>query len=347
MISVLDEDFTAINQYISQNNFSKLFILCDENSHEYCLPTLLGNLETDIPFELIEIEEGEDLKNIDTAIQLWEILTEFQADRKALLINLGGGVITDLGGFVASTYKRGIRFIHIPTTLLAMCDASIGGKTGIDHGFLKNLVGTFAPAENIFLYTNFLLSLDFVELRSGFAEMLKHGLINDAEHWHELIKVDLHQPQSLFPFIEKSMHIKQNIVDQDFKEMGLRKLLNFGHTVGHAVESGYLNLQIPIPHGEAVAMGMIVETRISFLENLISESVCDEIIQQLQSVFPYLPIDDFSNETLLSIMMNDKKNDHNTINFSLITGIGKGKWDVKCSAEHITEALEYYRNLKK
>ncbi|MDO4224508.1 MAG: 3-dehydroquinate synthase family protein, partial [Bergeyella zoohelcum] len=178
-ISILDDDFSSLNQYIKETKPSQILILVDTNTHTHCLPTFLGNLETEIPFEIIEIEAGEDLKNLETAAQLWEIFAEFGADRQALLVNLGGGVISDLGGFVASTYKRGIKFINVPTTLLAMCDASIGGKTGIDHHFLKNIVGTFTEATPIFVYPDFLKTLPFTELRSGFAEMLKHGLIAD------------------------------------------------------------------------------------------------------------------------------------------------------------------------
>ena len=177
MITILDHTFSQLNEFIYQLNPSKLFILCDENTHEYCLPILLPNMEINCPFEIIEIEAGEEMKTIETATQLWEILTEFEADRKALLLNLGGGVITDLGGFVASTYKRGIKFINLPTSLLGMCDASIGGKTGIDHQFIKNIVGTFALPERIFVFSNFLKTLPFRELKSGFAEMIKHGLI--------------------------------------------------------------------------------------------------------------------------------------------------------------------------
>ena len=268
MISVLDQNFSQLHQFLKNLKPSKLFILVDENTHEYCLPTVLGNLETEIPFEIIEIEAGEELKTIETATQLWEILSEFEADRKSLLLNLGGGVITDLGGFVASTYKRGIPFINLPTTLLGMCDASIGGKTGIDHQFLKNIVGTFAEPQQIFVYPDFLRTLPFVELRSGFAEMLKHGLIADEKHWKDLSSIENLNPESIYPFIETSMKIKQNVVEIDFKEQNIRKTLNFGHTIGHAVESLFLQANQLIPHGEAVALGMICETHLSFWKTL-------------------------------------------------------------------------------
>lgn len=345
MITFLDDDFTQLSLYINETNPSKLFFLVDENTHENCLPVLLANLETEISFEIIEIEAGEELKTIETATQLWEILAEFEADRKALIVNLGGGVITDLGGFVASTYKRGIKFINIPTTLLGMCDASIGGKTGIDHQFLKNIVGTFTQSEKIFVYPAFLKTLPFIELRSGFAEMLKHGLIADQKHWQDLIFIENLTPESLFPYIETSMKIKENVVEADFKEENIRKTLNFGHTIGHAIESLFLHTGKAIPHGEAVTMGMICETRISFLQGLISEASCEEIIEYSSRFYPKLNIESFPIETIMALMINDKKNVGGQINFSLLEGIGSGVFDQQVSEEQIIDALQFYQNL--
>ena len=345
MISILDRDFTQLNSFLTDLKPSQLFILVDENTHEHCLPILLGNLETEIPFEIIEIEAGEDLKTIETATQLWEILSEFKADRKSLVINLGGGVISDLGGFVASTYKRGIKFINIPTTLLGMCDASIGGKTGIDHQFLKNIIGTFASTERIFVYPEFLKTLPFTELRSGFAEMLKHGLIADEKHWNDLISINDLTPENIFPFIERSMNIKQNVVEKDFKEQNIRKTLNFGHTIGHALESLFLQKNTPIPHGEAVVLGMICETHLSFLENLISGETSEEIINNLKKFYPYISIKPFKEEEILALMLNDKKNTGGNISFSLISRIGSCEFDQAVSVESIIAALHYYQNL--
>lgn len=345
MISVLDQNFSDLNIFLETLKPSKLFILVDENTHEHCLPTLLGNLVTKIPFEIIEIEAGEELKTIETATQLWEILAEFEADRKSLMINLGGGVITDLGGFVASTYKRGIRFINLPTTLLGMCDASIGGKTGIDHHFLKNIIGTFAEPEQIFVYRDFLYTLPFAQLRSGFAEMLKHGLIADHKHWNDLISIEHLNPEAIFPFIETSMKIKESVVAQDFKEQHIRKTLNFGHTVGHAVESLFLQNGNAIPHGEAVALGMICETRLAFLINLITEESAENIIKNIRRFYPYISISNFSDEQILSLMMNDKKNSGGNISFSLLNTIGEGNFDCEISETTLISALHYYRNL--
>lgn len=345
MITILNDNFSQLNEFLHERSFSKIFILVDENTHEYCLPVLLGNMETDLGFEILEIEAGEEMKNIQTANQLWEILTEMKADRKALVINLGGGVITDMGGFVASTYKRGIQFINIPTTLLSMCDASIGGKTGIDLMHYKNMVGTFAFPEQIFIFPKFLETLPFKELRSGFAEMLKHGLIADKNHWDQLIQIRKLEVDTVIPHIQTSMHIKQNVVDQDFHEQNIRKTLNFGHTIGHAVESLCLQQENPILHGEAVAMGMIAEAHLAFLENLISEEDSKLIIENIQRYYPYLDISDFKDEDITALLLNDKKNTDSKINFSLLSGIGSCTYDHQCSQKNIIESIAFYRNL--
>ena len=345
MITFLNEDFSALNVFLDQLQPSKIYFLVDENTHEYCLPILLGNLETKLPFEIIEIEAGEDLKTIETATQLWEILSEFQADRKSIIINLGGGVITDLGGFIASTYKRGIKFINIPTTLLGMCDASIGGKTGIDHAFLKNVIGTFAEPEQIFVYPEFLKTLPFEELRSGFAEMLKHGLIADEKHWNDLTSIENLSPESISPYIETSMKIKEKVVLEDFKEQHIRKTLNFGHTIGHALESLFLKSGKPIPHGEAVVLGMICETHLSYLNQLIPAETSEGIIKNLQRFYPNISISEFKNDEILSLMKNDKKNSAGNINFSLLTALGECNFDFSVSEEQILESLHFCHNL--
>ncbi|MGN7864027.1 3-dehydroquinate synthase [Chryseobacterium sp.] len=345
MITVLNDNFSQLNEFLHDKKFSKIFILVDENTHEYCLPVLLGNMETDLGFEILEIEAGEEMKNIQTANQLWEILTEMQADRKALVINLGGGVITDMGGFVASTYKRGIKFINIPTTLLSMCDASIGGKTGIDLMHYKNMVGTFAFPEQIFIYPKFLETLPFKELRSGFAEMLKHGLIADKTHWDQLIQIHKLEVETVVPHIQTSMNIKQDVVEKDFHESNIRKTLNFGHTIGHAVESLCLQQENPILHGEAVAMGMIAEAHLAYLENLISEEDAKMIIENIQRYYPYLDISDFKDEDITALLLNDKKNADSKINFSLLTEVGSCNYDHQCSQKNILEAIRFYRKL--
>ncbi|WP_390454976.1 3-dehydroquinate synthase [Chryseobacterium sp. Alg-005] len=345
MITVLNDNFSQLNDFLHEKTFSKIFILVDENTHEYCLPTLLGNMETDLSFEILEIEAGEEMKNIQTANQLWEILTEMKADRKALMINLGGGVITDMGGFVASTYKRGIPFINIPTTLLSMCDASIGGKTGIDLMHYKNMVGTFTFPEQIFVYPQFLETLPFKELRSGFAEMLKHGLIADKQHWDHLIQIHKLDVDAVTAHIQTSMDIKQDVVTKDFHEKDLRKTLNFGHTIGHAIESLCLEQGTPILHGEAVAAGMICEAHLSYLEDLLSKEDSEIIVENIKRYYPYLDITDFTNDDICALLLNDKKNTDNKVNFSLLSGIGSCIYDHQSSQKNILQSLEFYRKL--
>ena len=345
MITLLDQNFSQLNDFLTEKTFSKIFILVDENTHEYCLPVLLGNLETDISFEILEVEPGEEMKNIQTVNQLWEILTEMKADRKALIINLGGGVITDMGGFIASTYKRGIQFINIPTTLLSMCDASIGGKTGIDLMHYKNMVGTFSFPEKIFVYPQFLETLPYKELRSGFAEMLKHGLIADKSHWENLIQMQKIDTEGVVPHIQTSMSIKQEVVEKDFHEKNVRKTLNFGHTIGHAIESLCLEKENPILHGEAVALGMICETHLSNLEGLINKEDSETIIENIQKYYPFIDLSDFKEEDIFNLLLNDKKNVESKINFSLLSGIGSCVFDYECTTENIQKSLEFYKRL--
>ncbi len=347
MIEVLDQEFSQINQYINDKKASKIVFLVDENTHEYCLPILLNHLEIDIPFELVEVEAGEDNKNIHTAIQLWESFSDFELDRKAIVINLGGGVITDLGGFVASTYKRGISFINIPTTLLAMCDASIGGKTGIDHLYAKNIIGTFCTAEKVFIFPEFLKTLPYIQLKSGFAEMLKHGLIADAKHYQELISIEELTAQNIQHLIEKSVNIKQNIVLQDYQEQNIRKNLNFGHTVGHAVESYLLSQQQEITHGECVAIGMIVELHIAQQLGLISDQLLETIVPQLVFFYPPMPFSETEQLNFLQWIKKDKKAEKNEHLFSLITAIGCGVYNKSVKDTEILNALQFYQNLAK
>lgn len=345
MITLLDQDFSALNHYIKNTHPSRLFFVTDENTHENCLPITLANLDTGIPYEILEIEAGEEMKNIETATQIWEILAGYEADRKALIINLGGGVITDMGGFVASTYKRGIAFVNLPTSLLGMCDASIGGKTGIDLRFLKNIVGTFALPEHIFVFPGFLKTLPFKELRSGFAEMLKHGLIADAQHWKNLTAIETLTAENITPHIETSMNIKQKVVDADFREKNIRKILNFGHTVGHAIESLCLQAGNLIPHGEAVAAGMICETYLAFLEGLITEKLAQNLVAAIRRYYPDLDLLSFQNEDILKLMFNDKKNEDGKINFSLIDGVGSCRYDYRCSRKNILQSILFYKSL--
>lgn len=315
--------YEKINLFISENNYSSIFILVDEHTNEYCLPKFLPNLATEIPIEIIEIEAGEEIKNITTCVEIWSILSELGADRKSLIINLGGGVITDIGGFIASTFKRGIDFINVPTTLLGMVDASIGGKNGVDLGNLKNQIGVINVPKMLLISTDFLETLSQREMRSGLAEMLKHGLIYDKNYWEQfldLTKVDFADFDAL---IYRSIEIKNEIVKQDPTENGIRKALNFGHTLGHAIESHFLESETPLLHGEAIAIGMILESYLSKEKGLLSNEEFHQIKYIISNIYePH----NFSNEDIISIqnlLIHDKKNEYGKVQFALINGIGK------------------------
>jgi len=315
--------YEKINLFISENNYSSIFILVDEHTNEYCLPKFLPNLATEIPIEIIEIEAGEEIKNITTCVEIWSILSELGADRKSLIINLGGGVITDIGGFIASTFKRGIDFINVPTTLLGMVDASIGGKNGVDLGNLKNQIGVINVPKMLLISTDFLETLSQREMRSGLAEMLKHGLIYDKNYWEQfldLTKVDFADFDAL---IYRSIEIKNEIVKQDPTENGIRKALNFGHTLGHAIESHFLESETPLLHGEAIAIGMILESYISKEKELLSNEEFHQIKYIISNIYePH----NFSDEDVISIqnlLIHDKKNEYGKVQFALINGIGK------------------------
>ena len=257
--------YTELNNYLSASNFSKTFILVDTNTHELCLPNFMSQINSQVDFEIIEIDAGEVYKTIETCTGVWNALSELDADRKSLIINLGGGVITDLGGFVASTFRRGIKYINVPTTLLAMVDASVGGKTGVDLGTLKNQIGVINSSEMVLIDTEFLNTLPQNEMRSGLAEMLKHGLIKSENYWNELISLKTLTVADLDRLIYDSVLIKKDIVEKDPTEIGLRKTLNFGHTLGHAIESYFLDNpnKFTLLHGEAIAIGMVLAIYIS------------------------------------------------------------------------------------
>ncbi len=255
-----DTAYEEINSFLLNNNPSAIFIIVDSNTQEYCLPRMLPQLITNSQVEIIEMEDGEENKNIDTCTGIWDALSELGADRKCLIINLGGGVVTDLGGFIASTYKRGVKYINIPTTLLAMVDASVGGKTGVDLGYLKNQIGVISQPEMVLIDSTYLETLSPAEMRSGLAEILKHGLIADQLYWQKATKLENLTSEDLDDLIKRSVEIKTRVVTEDPREENIRKTLNFGHTFGHAIESYFLShpTKSKILHGEAVAGGMVI-----------------------------------------------------------------------------------------
>jgi 3-dehydroquinate synthase len=341
-----ENGYDLLHKFIADNNYSSLFILVDSNTNEKCLMRFLSFLSTDKNIEIIEIEAGEIEKNITTCVEIWSILTELGADRKSLLINVGGGVITDIGGFVASTFKRGIDFINIPTSLLAMVDASIGGKNGVDLGNLKNQIGVINSPKMVLVDTSYLNTLPQNEMRSGLAEMLKHGLIADANYWGEFKDLSQSDFADFDVLIHRSIEIKNEIVTQDPTENGIRKALNFGHTLGHAIESYFLENEnkTPLLHGEAVAVGMILESYISWQKKLISESEYDEIKKVIAAIFEKIPFEENDIQPILDLLIHDKKNEYGKIQFSLLDGIGAIKINQEVDNKLIIKSFEDYKS---
>jgi len=339
------EGYEFLNSFIEENKYSKLFILVDVNTNENCLSRFLPYLATDKPIEIIEIETGESEKNINTCVEIWTVLTELGADRKSLLLNLGGGVITDIGGFVASTFKRGIDFIHIPTTLLAMVDASVGGKNGVDLGNLKNQIGVINVPKVVLIDTEYLTTLPQNEMRSGLAEMLKHGLIADAEYWRQFKDLSLLDYADFDNLIHRSIAIKNEIVMQDPTENGIRKALNFGHTLGHAIESYFLENENKktLLHGEAIAIGMILESYIAWQTRLLSEAEYLEIKSTIHAIYERVVFEQNDLQPIAELLIHDKKNEYGKIQFALLDGIGRIKINQEIDNELIIRSFEDYK----
>ena len=317
---------------------SKVFILTDENVAPFWLPEVAHWLHCDSAIDIV-IKEGEQNKNLQTVQRIWKTLMKHHADRNALLINLGGGVITDMGGFAASTYKRGIKFINIPTTLLAMVDAAIGGKTGIDFGGGKNQIGTFAEAEAVLVKPDFLITLPQRELLSGLSEMLKYGFVTDAN----LLNVNLENYQQ---YVVRCGEIKRDIVARDPKENGLRKILNFGHTLGHALESHCLTTAHPLLHGEAVALGMEAALWLSIKQCGLDEQVLKDYEKKLPMLLSEadITLSEADIEPVLVYLNYDKKNKGEQPQFVLLEAVGKPVWDVTVDYDTIKRSLEYIIN---
>jgi len=339
-----EDAYAKLNCFIAENTISKIFILIDENTGENCIPILMPLLETTHEIEIIEIESGEENKNLETCTGVWNVLTELGADRKSLLINLGGGVITDLGGFVASTFKRGISFINIPTTLLSMVDASVGGKTGVDLGVLKNQVGLFSDPEMVLIDTTYLGTVSEREIKSGLAEIIKYGLTYDLSIWDKITNFNELSIENISTLIHRSIEIKNEVVTEDPKEAGLRKVLNFGHTLGHAIESYFLESEDKekLTHGEAIAIGMITESYIS--EKLLDfpSSEVKKIKEESLKIYNKVTISTEDYEPIIDLLIHDKKNVGGHVNFVLLTNYEQFKFDCKVNKDLLIEALDYY-----
>lgn len=318
---------------------SKKIILVDENTNASCLSALYLYIDGIEEAEIIELPAGEENKTMEMCFSVWEALSEMQIGRNDVLICLGGGMICDMGGFIASIYKRGMKCLYVPTSLLAMVDASLGGKTGVDLGGFKNQLGTFSQPSHVFIDTVFLETLPENEKLNGLAEMLKHGLIKDVHHFNSLREIQLADLDE--EHILASLKIKANIVEQDPTEKGERKLLNFGHTVGHAIEGHFLTTGDTMDHGLAVAHGMLVEARISVHLNLLSRPDFEQIEKVLVETFPIL---DFSEEQISSFMrfmLQDKKRVDKKSSFTLLKGIGESTFDVEVSDEELIKAFKH------
>ncbi len=339
--------FGAIQQtlpaWLSQRQYSLLVVICDDNTAKLCLPRVLPALPA--PVHCIQTPPGEQHKHIGTCQHIWKHMLQSGADRKALVINVGGGVIGDMGGFCAATFKRGVDFVQLPTTLLSQVDASVGGKLGIDFAEVKNSIGVFSNPQAVFIDPAFLNTLSERELRSGFAEIIKHSLIADAAQWQAIVASQQTANEDWAQWIAPSVNIKKQIVEVDPFEHGIRKSLNFGHTIGHAVESLRLPGEAPLLHGEAIAIGMVCETWLSW--RLVGLPLDDmtSINKFLIELYGHEPIPAQAFEYLLALLRNDKKNEHNRILFSLIPSIGKVAVNQEVDTDDIIDSLNYYNSL--
>ncbi|MBN1251295.1 MAG: 3-dehydroquinate synthase [Bacteroidales bacterium] len=342
---IFSNNFNDVSDIFKNKLQHRFFLLADENTDKYCMPLIKDFLPNNII--KIKINSGENNKNINSIIYIWQKLTENNADRKSTLINLGGGVICDLGGFAASTYKRGIDFVNIPTSLLAQVDASIGGKTGFDFMGYKNQIGSFNSPLAVFVNADFLKSLNKENLKSGFAEMIKHALVFDTEHYNNLIKLDFDKIdyQNLLILIKKSISIKEYFVEKDPFEKNIRKTLNFGHTAGHAFESYFLNTENEIAHGYAVAFGIIIELILSYNKLKFQLSKLKEITDFIIKTYGKIQFNKNDYEALFALMKQDKKNENNEINFTLLSDIGKSFINSSATKKEIFEAFDYYFKL--
>ena len=332
----------ALKELLGTIAHDRLFVLADEQTAQLCYPLVKDAVGE---AHLITIPAGDDNKHVDSLCHAWSELSSHGATRHSLLINVGGGMVTDLGGFAAATFKRGISCINVPTTLLAMVDAAVGGKTGINLHSLKNEVGAFYPAEAVVVSSQFLHTLDAPNLVSGFAEMLKHGLISTEKHWALLMNYDLSRPdlEDLQPLIMESIRTKEQIVEQDPTEKHIRKALNFGHTLGHAFETLAMRRGTPVLHGYAVAWGVIGELYLSHLRDGFPTDKLRQTVSFIKEVYGTFTFTCKDYDELFALMQHDKKNRGTEIHFTLLGGIGDIRIDRTATKEEIFEMLDFVR----
>lgn len=334
----INTDIKSVLAKLSLEAYSSFAIIVDENTKKHCLPVVQPLLPD---AKIIEIKSGEENKTLQTCAHIWEELTEASFDRKALVFNLGGGVIGDMGGFCASTYKRGIEFVQIPTTLLSQVDASVGGKLGIDFNSFKNQIGVFQKPKAVIINTEFLKTLPERELRSGYGEVIKHALIADKAHW-EILKTKTLHDFDWTQIVSHSVHIKADVTEQDPTEKGLRKILNFGHTIGHAIETFYLETDKKLFHGEAVAVGMITEAFVALKKGFISEADCEEIKTYIIKIYGKREIPQADIDKIIPLTLQDKKNEGKIVYSALLETIGKANFNQPLNDSEIRESIAYY-----
>lgn len=337
-----EKNYTTLQQLLLQKEYSTVYILVDQHTKKACLPRFLEQSKIK-NHQLITIPFGENNKCLKTCRYVWEQLTQLKADRKSVVINLGGGIITDLGGFVSATFKRGIDFIQIPTTLLAMVDASVGGKTGVDFNGLKNQIGLFANPQLVIVDTQYLQTLPKREFHAGLAEVIKYAITYDKNLWQEMIKQKENVTNYISSWIFRSIEIKNEIVLQDPKEKNTRKILNFGHTIGHAVETYFLQeKKQTLLHGEAVAAGMIMETYISTLEHSFYNQELQNLIKLVSCYFESIPLTEKEIPTIIEYMKHDKKNIKGKVLFVLLKAIAKPVINCSVSNAKVKNAFTFY-----
>jgi 3-dehydroquinate synthase len=337
---------SSFSEFIQGYTNSKKVILVDENTHEHCLEYLLTAFSGLEDAEVMLLPCGEENKVMEVCFQVWEAWSEYQIGRNDLVINLGGGVVTDMGGFIASIFKRGLDFIQIPTSLLAMVDASVGGKTGIDLGRHKNQLGVFSNPKKVYIDPGFLKTLPVEELKNGYSEMLKHGLIGDKLHWENLKKINFENFENLTALILDSIAIKNKIVLSDPLEKSDRKKLNFGHTFGHVFEGFFLGGEEQLAHGHAVAIGILAESFISWQRSLLSETNFKEISSVILTNFeiPLIELDWI--DSIYNLMLNDKKNFDQKVQCVLLNNLGECVVDQVVEKEDVVLVLNFISNLK-
>jgi 3-dehydroquinate synthase len=339
-IRLTNQPTLDLHAFLSDKKYSKIVVLVDENTKRHCYPLFQWPVH-----ECIEVRSGEEQKNLTTCSIIWQSMTDLKLDRHACLIVLGGGVLGDMGGFCAATYKRGIDFILIPTTLLAQVDASLGGKLGIDFNHLKNHIGVFQEPILTLIYTGFLKSLPKAELRSGFAEVIKHCIISDKAMWETIRQKNL-ENQEWNELVEHSIAFKASVTRADPKEKGLRKILNAGHTIGHALESHLLSKEKKVLHGEAIAAGLVCEGYIARERKLMTSAEFEQVTEYILKIFGKINLPERETEEAAALTLQDKKNKDNSILCVLPEGIGRSRWDIAISLEEVKKALSFYQSIQ-